>query len=308
MRVSLYGSGQVNRNVARILSQRPEVQVMGPFGRAERELALRSSTDVVVIATTSFLAAVGPDIRQAVQSGSNVITTAEEAAFPWATDSAMANELDRLAREHSVTVLGAGINPGYAFDALVLTATGVTWEAPSLRVQRVVDLGGFSESVLRRIGVGYAPEEFAAGVNDGRITGHIGFPQSMQVVAKRLGLGIDRIERRIDPIFAQRPLRGTHVAVEAGMTAGFEQRYVGVVGGRRWFTANFVGHLDPVANGTPPRDEIVVEGATPVHIAIVPGLNPHIGAAAVVANSIRRVIEAPPGWLTVADLPPAHPA
>jgi 2,4-diaminopentanoate dehydrogenase len=307
MRVSLYGAGQVNGNVARILGRRRGVEVLGPWGRADRARALGSGADLVVIATTSFLAEVAPDIRDAVRSHANVITTAEEAAFPWANDPAVADELDRLARDQGVTVLGAGLNPGYAFDALVLTATGVTWEAPSIRVERVVDLGGFGEAVLRRIGVGYTPEEFEAGVRQGEITGHIGFPQSMQVVAGRLGVEIERIDRRIEPIFADRHLQAANVAVAAGRTAGFAQHYVGVVGGRPWFQASFLGHIDPGANGTPPRDEIHVDGPTPVHLAIVPGLSPQIGASAVVANSARRVIEAPPGWVTVADLPPAHP-
>jgi len=40
---------------------------------------------------------------------------------------------------------------------------------------------------------------------------------------------------------------------------------------------------------------------------IEPGLNPQSGASAMIANSLRRVAAAPPGWLTVGDLPPATP-
>lgn len=308
VRVSVYGFGQVAKGAARVLADRPGISVLGPFTRSMRADALLSGADVVVIATTSFLREVAPDIRAAVERGSNVITTAEEAAFPDAVDPALASELGQLAREHGVTILGAGLNPGFAFDALTLTAMGTAAKVDSVRVERVVDLSGFSETVLRRIGVGYTADEFAAGRRAGRITGHIGFPQSMHVVAYRLGLAIERIDRRIEPILADRPHSGAHLSVGVGRTAGFEQQYAAIVDGRRWFDARFLGHLDPRAHGVAPRDEIFVEGPTPVHVVIEPGLNPQVAAPALVANSVRRVIDADPGWVTVANLPPAYPA
>ena len=54
----------------------------------------------------------------------HVITTAEEAAQPWAIDAELADALDAAARARGVTVLGAGVNPGFVFDALVLTLAG----------------------------------------------------------------------------------------------------------------------------------------------------------------------------------------
>jgi 4-hydroxy-tetrahydrodipicolinate reductase len=308
VKVSIYGAGQAGGGVAALLARRPGVEVLGPFGRDDRERALTGGADVVVIATTSFLREIAPDVRDAIEAGANVITSAEEAAYPWATSPKLADELDALARARGVTVLGAGLNPGFAFDALVLTATGATAEIASLRVERVVDLSGFGPAVLRRIGVGHAPNAFAAGVSSGEITGHIGFPQSMWLVAASVGVQIEQIDREITPILAEREHVAQHVTVPAGATAGFEQRYVGVVDGRPWFTALFLGHVDPVSIGEPTRDEIHVDGRTPIDLAIVPGLNAQTGSAAVLANSVRRVLDAPPGWLTVADLPPATPA
>jgi len=307
MRVALYGAGQLTTNVAGILARRPDVDVLGPYGRDRRDEALRSGADVVVIATTSFLADVAPDIRQAVEAGSNVITSAEEAAFPWAVDEALARQLDELARARGVTILGGGINPGFAFDALVVTAMGPAADVSSLRVERIVDCSGFGTAILQRIGFGFTAEEFEAGVKTGAITGHIGFPQSMNVVAGALGLKLDRVDRKITPIFAEREYRVPALTVEAGRTAGFEQHYMGVVDGSPWFEALFTAHLDPVSIGKPPRDEIWIEGTPDLHYAIVPGFNAQSGSSALVANSVRRVAEAPPGWLTVADLPPASP-
>jgi hypothetical protein len=294
LRVSIYGAGQVATNVAEILRRREDVEVLGPFTRAQREEALRGGADLVVIATTSFLAAIADDVRDAIESGSNVITTAEEAAFPWANDPATAERLDALARRRGVSVLGAGLNPGFAFDALVLTATGVVAEVESLRVERVVDLSGFGETVLRRIGVGHTAEAFAEGRRTGSITGHIGFPQSMRVVAGRLGVEIERIDRELEPIFAETDLAARALTVRAGETAGFQQSYAAISAGHTWFEALFIGHIALSAIAQQPRDSIAIRGPHGgVDLAITPGLNPQSGSAAIVANSVRP--QAPSG-------------
>jgi 4-hydroxy-tetrahydrodipicolinate reductase len=307
VRVSIYGAGQAGSAVARLLRERSGYDVFGPYGRADRERALGGDggIDVVVIATTSFLDEIAGDVRAAVMSGANVLTTAEEAAYPWATSARIADELDALAHERGVTVLGAGLNPGLAFDALVLTLAGAAPSVGALRVERVVDISRFGPAVLRRIGVGHTPEEFAAGVASGAITGHIGFPQSMRLVAARLGVTVERIAREIDPIVADREHVAARVTVAPGETAGFTQRYVATAAGAPWFTALFTGHVDSTR---PTRDAVQIESDPPINLEISPGLDSQSGSSAVLANSVRRVAQAAPGWLTVADLPPAAPA
>jgi 4-hydroxy-tetrahydrodipicolinate reductase len=295
MRVAIYGAGQAGTAVAGLLGRRG-VTVDGPFGRDGRRAALESGADVVVIATTSFLTEIADDVRAAVAAGSNVLTTAEEAADPWAADPALADALDREARARGVTILGAGLNPGFAFDALVLTAIGACADVHALHVERVVDLSGFGATILRRLGVGFAPDAFAAGVAAGTITGHIGFPQSMRVVARALGVEIERIDRTIEPLLA------------GGRSAGFVQRYVAIVAGAPWFAADFTGHVDPAGAGLSTRDVVEIDATPPVRLEIAGGLPSQAGSAAVLANSVARVAAARPGWVTVAELPPAIPA
>jgi hypothetical protein len=306
--VAIYGAGQVGRTVASLLINDSGYSVYGPFDRSQRAAALDSGVDVVVIATTSFLADVAPDIRAAVVAGSNVITTAEEAAYPWQYDEEIAHELHTRAMENQVTILGAGFNPGFAFDAMAITASGVVPHVTSLRVERVVDLSGFSATILRRLGIGYSAADFEVGIDSGSITGHIGFPQSMRIVARQMGVSISEIQRSISPIAAQRQYDLPALSVLPGDSAGFRQRYVAIAEGRAWFDALFIGHVGPAASGLPTRDEIIVHSESgDVHLAIEPGINPQVGSSSLIANSIRRLAAAPAGWLTVADLPPACP-
>lgn len=308
--VAIYGAGQLGHGVAEILRGRHGYEVKGPFGRDARRSALGGGADVVVIATTTRLVDVADDIRLAVESGSNVLVSAEEAANPYLVDPEIAETLDQAARSGRVTIAGAGVNPGLIFDALVLTLLGAVPDNVSIAVRRTVDISGFGDTVRRRIGVGLSPEEFAHGVIAGTVLGHAGFPQSMSVVARALGLSIDRIERTLEPLLAERDhARPPAEGILDGRSAGVNQRYVAIVDGEPWFTASFFGHVALASIGLSAcdviefrRDESVIHQVT-----VVPGFDAQVGSRNMVANSIDRVIDAPPGWLTADDLRPAAP-
>lgn len=328
--VTLAGVGRVGRDFTRIAAVSDEIEVVGAYSRntshvgrnlgdlagrdgvfpdvvGDLDEALATPSEVLVVATASRLEDVAPFVRKGVESGRHVLTTAEEACFPWASDAALAEELNRDALARGVTVLGTGVNPGYAFDALVITACGAAWDVSRLEVERVLDISGYSRSILRMLGLGFTDEAFARGRADGTIAGHIGFPQSMHVVARALGLEIELIEREITPTFTDEPIEVNGLAIAAGETAGFDQRYVAYADGEVWFTANLIAHVALEEVGCEPRDSIDVHGSVPVRMHIEPGLNSQTTVSAVVANSLERVLDGLPGWQTVADLPPARP-
>ena len=245
-------------------------------------------------------------MRAGIERGLNVITTAEEAAFPWIIDADLAAGLDELARNRGVSVIGVGLNPGFIFDALLLTASGIAWDVREIRIRRVVDVSRFSATIQRRLGIGFTAERFTEGVEAGSITGHIGFPQSFHLAARCLGVRIDRIESGFEPLVADRPHDGEHLRVEPGTTAGFVQRYRAICGGRPWMAADFIAHVDPPAAGHEPSDSIRIDGYNAVNLAINPGCQPQLGTAAMIANVMPRLVEARPGYLTVADLALPH--
>ena len=329
MNVVLCGVGGVGRNVTRLLRARPDYRIVAAcsrnptlVGRDVGELAggsplgvavggglgtaLSEPADLLLVATTSFLAEVAADVRAGLERGLNVITTAEEAAFPWIIDADLANELDELARDRGVSVIGVGLNPGFIFDALLLTASGIAWDVRAIRIRRVVDVSRFSATIQRRLGIGFTAEHFAEGVAAGSITGHIGFPQSFHLAARSLGVSIDRIESGFEPLVADRAYDGANLRVEPGTTAGFVQRYRAICDGRPWMSAEFIAHVDPPAAGHEPSDSIEIDGYNAVNLAINPGCQPQLGTAAMIANVMPRLVEARPGYLTVADLALPH--
>ena len=177
LRVTLCGTGRVGSDVTRLAARRAGVQIVsaasrnpGHHGRDLGELAGAGRTasrsarasrrpsavpsDVLVIATSSFLREIAEPMEAGIRAGRAVLTTSEEAAYPWIVDEPLADRLDALARERGVAVAGLGINPGFVFDALVSTLSGAAWDVSGVEVERVVDLSGFGASVLTRLGVG----------------------------------------------------------------------------------------------------------------------------------------------------------
>lgn len=307
-RVSIYGAGQLGTGVAAILRERGEHSVEGPFDRTERDRALRGGADVVVVATTTRLADVVDDIRAAVAAGSNVLVSAEECANPYLVDGVVAAEVHEAAVAGGVTVLGTGLNPGLVFDALVLTALGAWPDDVDIAVSRTVDISGFGPTVLRRIGVGLTEQEFADGVAAGTVLGHAGFPQSISIVGRARGIPVPRIEPQLTAVVTPVPLvlpDGREIA--AGYTAGVDQVYRATVDGRTWYEAHFRGHVAPASVGWELADVITLRRGADVvqEIAARPCFPAQSGSQHVLAGSVDRVLAARPGWLTVADLPPA---
>lgn len=308
--IAIYGAGQLGQAVAGLLRERPEYEVRGPFHRAERDLALTSAADLVIIATTTRLRDVLDDIETAVQAGSNVLVSAEEAANPFIVDAAAAGRVSALAESRNVTVAGAGVNPGLMFDSLVLTILGAAPRGCSLHVRRKVDLSGFGEVVLRRIGIDNTPSEFELAVQEDRILGHAGFPQSMEIVAGAIGVKIDRISTLLRPVIAEHPVEiPGRFRVEAGRSVGVDQTYTAFVEGKPWFVAHFFGHvaLRDAGHEQSDRIDLTYKRRPFQTLELRPGVDSQIGSSNMVANSVERVLAARAGWVTVAELPPAYP-
>jgi len=309
--VAILGRGQLGLGVSRLLRANDNLHVLGPFSRNDRIKSLTSGADVVVIATTTRFRDVAADIETALRAGSNVLVSAEECAYPRATDLDLASKLGALAVQQGVSVAGCGVNPGLIFDALVLTVLGAAPRDCTIKVDRAVDIGKFGSETLRRIGIGYTREAFNAAVSEDRILGHAGFPQSMWVVASAVGRTIERIRKELHPLSTdvEIDLPGRFV-VKPGESAGVDQTYAAIVDGERWYTARFYGHVNPEQVNMIAADQIQLyrDGELYQQFRIQPGIGAQVGSQNMVANSICRIMRAPPGWLTVADLAPAFPS
>jgi 2,4-diaminopentanoate dehydrogenase len=310
IKVAIYGAGQLGTGVARILKRVGVHDLYGPFKRDQRSQALSSGADVVVIATTTRLRDVADDIELAVRSGSNVLVSAEECAYPFVVDSEIASHLNALALANNVSIAGCGVNPGLIFDALVLTVLGAAPEGCVIEVSRTVDISGFGARVLRRIGVGRTAGQFETEVAQGEILGHAGFPQSMAVVASAIGLKIDAIKKDLRPIISQTSIDlSGRFTIAPGESAGVDQTYTAYVAGEEWYTCRWFGHVALGSTSRAAADVIaLLRGGVEIQrLEIRPAIGAQVGSQHMVANSVARIVKAPAGWITVADMEPARP-
>ena len=331
LRVAVCGLGSIGAHAARLLldhrhglelvsavTLEPEAQgraVADVVGAAASgsvtvggslEALLAPKPEIVVYATGSFISDTAADVVEIVRGGANVVSPCEELAFPFRRFAGLAEEIDTEARSHGVTVLGTGVNPGFIFDTLLATASGVCWDVESIRGRRVVDVVGFGENIHRRLGIGFTLEEFERGHADGTIAGHVGFPESIEMVCERLGLLLDGpIEEAFEPLIAETAAPTRYGEVAAGRTEGFIQRAVGTVDGEARVQLELVLHLRPPAAGFEVADSISIDGRHPIRLVLQPGMDAILATSAVLVNSIPAVVAAPAGLKSVKDLPTA---
>ncbi len=327
-RVVLWGLGAMGQGIARALLGRTGVEVVGaldtspekagrdlgevvgsgrPTGvrvsNVPEEVLDRAGADLVIIATTSFLRDLLPQVRRSLEAGANVISIGEEMAYPWVEDPDRARELDRLARAQGYTVLGTGINPGFVLDTLIIALTGACLEVKRIHALRVNDLSPFGPTVMRTQGVGTTPQDFRKGLVEGTVVGHIGFPQSIHLIAKALGWRIERIDQEREPIISKTYRRTPYVNVAPGEVAGCRHTARAYVNGREAIVLEHPQQVLPGTEGVETGDFIRIEGTPSINLRIQPEIPGGTGTIALAVNMIPLVISAGPGLVTMADLP-----
>jgi hypothetical protein len=324
-RTVCFGLGPIGLGIARLALSRPGLSVVGAIdldpakvGRDLGELVglpaagVRVSADaaatlqafrpeVVLHATSSSLKVVLPQLNSILDAGANIVSTCEELSFPWVTQPQVAADLDSAARRHGLTVLGTGINPGYAMDALPLLLTASCIAVRSVRVLRIVDAASRRGPLQHKVGAGLTPEAFAAKVADGSVR-HVGLPESLFLLSTALGWQLEKSIDLIEPVIAERLIVTEHVRVEAGQVAGVRQVATGISSGReavRLELQMYVGASDP-------QDSVDIDGDPPVRMQVPGGFQGDQATAAIVVNTVPQVVRANPGLASMHDIGLAH--
>ncbi len=328
VRVILWGLGAMGKGIAETLLTKKGVEIVGVAWRGERigksmydyldvergdredviigtyeEVIKEGAADIVVISTDSFVKDSFDKIKYCLERKINVISTAEEMAYPQAQEPELAKEMDRIAKENGVSVLGTGINPGLMMDLLVLVLTGACTDVKSIKVERVNSLSPFGPAVLNGQGVGLEVEEFNRRVEEGTLAGHVGFPESITMIADALGWELDDIELVREPIVTNVYRKTPYIEVEPGKVAGCNMKGYGYVDGELKIEMLHPQQIEPQLEGVDTGDYITIEGTPNINMSIKPEVPGGIGTIAMCVNMIPHVINASPGLKTMIDLP-----
>lgn len=294
---------RVNKSMYEVLGcergEKPEVIINSDANVVFTE----ECADVVLLATDSFTKGAFDKIKHVLERKINVISTAEEMAYPQAQEPELAKELDKIAKENGVSVLGTGINPGFVLDLLILALTGTCEEVDYIKAARVNDLSPFGTAVMVEQGVGVTKEVFEKGVEDGSIAGHVGFPESIRMITDGIGWNLEKIDQTREPIMSNVYRKSEYAEVQAGNVAGCRQCGYGYVDGQMKVEMEHPQQILPHLEGLSTGDYVSIKGTPNINLQITPEIPGGIGTIAMCVNSIPHVINAIPGLKTMLDIP-----
>lgn len=263
----------------------------------------RVEASVVMIATDSFTKKSYDKIETVLKRGINVISTAEEMAYPKANEPELAEKMDALAKANHATILGTGINPGFVMDLLVVAMSGVMSEVESIQATRVNSLSPFGPTVMEEQGVGISPETFEKRLAEGSLSGHVGFKESVMMIADALGAPIDRFEQQMKPIMTSIDRKSKYGEAKAGNLAGIDMTAQGYQGDNVFIDMKHPQQIEPELEGTQTGDYITIKGTPEINLSVKPEIDGGIGTIAMCVNMIPHVLNASPGLKTMIDLP-----
>lgn len=253
--------------------------------------------DVAILCTSSSLKKVVPEFETVLKLKVPIVSTTEELAYPTKGNAAAAKKIDAMAKRARVAVLGTGVNPGFAMDALPIALTGVCEDVKTIHVDRVQDARIRRLPFQKKIGAGLTREQFLEKVKDGSVR-HVGLTESISMIADAMGWKLDKITDDIQPKMAEQAVASDVLKVEAGQVCGLIQDGVGSRKGQPLITL----HMEAYLGAPESYDGVKITGNPSLSMKIAGGIHGDIATASIVVNSIPKVIQAAPGLRTMRDM------
>lgn len=329
VKVIIWGLGAMGKGMAEMLLKKKGVEIVGVVGRGNRvgksmyeyldvergnrpdviigtenDVIKEKAADVVLLCTDSFTKNAFEKIKFVVEKKINVVSSAEEMAYPQAQEPELAKEIDKIAKANGVTVLGTGINPGLMMDLLVVIFTGACEEVEHITARRVNSLSPFGPAVMEEQGIGITVEEFKKGVETGHLAGHVGFHESINMIADAIGWKLSGpVTQTMEPIVTEVDRKSPYGFAKAGDVAGCAMKGFGYVDGELKIEMDHPQQIEPHLGGTDTGDYIIIKGTPNVNMANKPEIPGGIGTIAMCVNMIPHVINARAGLKTMLDLP-----
>jgi 4-hydroxy-tetrahydrodipicolinate reductase len=265
---------------------------------------INEKVDVVYHMTESVPHDIEPQLAAAINAGANVISAGEAMFHPALRHGEFTARIDALARSRGVSVVGVGINPGFSFDALPLLLARLSSGVRKVDIDRVIDVTGTGPGDIAHVGYLLRPHEFEAKIKTGEIVGHMGAPESIALLAERLGIDIDTIEERWETEVADFEVESGVVEIgmiEPGRVIGITQFGEGKSNGETVISLRLVMYYSPEKFGLELRDRVEIMGSHHITATLTPAAISIFGAANAIVNATHDVMAAPPGVVNVLD-------
>lgn len=329
VKVIIWGLGAMGSGMAEMLLNKKGVDIVGAVGRgakigksmydylpnakrgnrpdviigSQEDVIKEGAADCVLLCTDSFTKNAFERLKFILEKKINVVTSAEEMAYPQAQQPELAKKLDEIAKANGVSVLGTGINPGLIMDLLVVIMTGCCESVDHIISRRVNSLSPFGPAVMEEQGIGITKEEFEDGVKTGKLSGHVGFHESIHMIADAIGWKVDKIEQSMNPIMTDVDRKSPYGFAKAGNVAGCAMKGFGYTGDKLMIEMDHPQQIEPEQVGIKTGDYVIIEGTPSINMVNSPEVPGGIGTIAMCVNMIPHTINARPGLQTMIDLP-----
>lgn len=332
VKVILWGLGAMGGGIGKMLVKKQGVDIVGAIDIGDKigkslydvvpgiekgdredvivgtpeEVIKKGAADIVVVCTNSFTKDVYDKLVFVMEKGINVITSAEEMAYPKAQEPELSAKLDECAKKNGVTVLGTGINPGLIMDLLVILWTGCCETVNHITSRRVNSLSPFGPAVMEEQGIGITVDEFKKRKADGTLAGHVGFAESIGMMCEALGWNLEKFEQDMDPIVTDVDRKSPYGFAKAGDVAGVAMKGWATIDGEQKIEMDHPQQIEPEQVGVQTGDYVILDAVPPVNMVNSPEIEGGIGTMAMIMNTIPHVINARPGLKTMIDIPVPH--
>ncbi len=258
--------------------------------------------DIAILTLFSLVDDIAPMAEKCLSRGINVVTTCEEATFPWTTSSATTNRLDAIAQANGATMLGAGMEDVFWVRIVGLIAGAVN------RIDKIegsvsYNVDEYGMALAKAHGVGLTPDEFEKTLAHPEEIVPSYVWNSNEALAQELGLTISEVIQENVPYIAEKDTYSDTMGgiVPAGKVLGMNTRvttktYQGID-----IVTSQIGKVYGPDDGDLCDWKISGEPDTTFHVD-KPATVEH--TCATIVQRIPTVLAAPAGYRTVDELEP----
>jgi 4-hydroxy-tetrahydrodipicolinate reductase len=152
-------------------------------------------------------------------------------------------------------------------------------------------------------GIGITPDECRNGVKTGKLAGHVGFNESIHMIADAIGWKVDEVKQSMEPIITDVDRKSPYGTARAGNVAGCAMKGYGYVDGKVKIEMDHPQQIEPEQVGVKTGDYVCIKGTPNINMVNSPEVPGGIGTIAMCVNMIPHIINARPGLQTMITLP-----